>query len=165
MSDWKAFTVETTGHIAQVTLIGPGKGNAMGPDFWRELPLIFTELDADPEIRAIVLAAAGSHFSYGLDLAAMAGTFMPLLADKALAKPRTEFLDEIRRLQASVTAVAACRKPVIAAVQGWCIGGGVDLIAAADIRYASAEAKFSVREAKVAIVRYWLAASSSTDHR
>ncbi|MDM1864331.1 enoyl-CoA hydratase-related protein, partial [Mycobacteroides abscessus] len=98
---WKAFTVETTGHIAQVTLIGPGKGNAMGPDFWRELPLIFTELDADPEVRAVVLAAAGRHFSYGLDLPAMAGTFMPLMAEKALAKPRTDFLDEIRRLQAS----------------------------------------------------------------
>lgn len=82
----------------------------------------------------------------------MAGTFMPLMAEKALAKPRTDFLDEIRRLQASVTAVADCRKPVIAAIQGWCIGGGVDLIAAADIRYASSEAKFSVREAKVAIV-------------
>ncbi|CPX09376.1 Putative enoyl-CoA hydratase/isomerase [Mycobacteroides abscessus] len=149
---WKAFTVETTGHIAQVTLIGPGKGNAMGPDFWRELPLIFAELDADPEVRAVVLAAAGRHFSYGLDLPAMAGTFMPLMAEKALAKPRTDFLDEIRRLQASVTAVADCRKPVIAAIQGWCIGGGVDLIAAADIRYASSEAKFSVREAKVAIV-------------
>ncbi|MUM19505.1 crotonase/enoyl-CoA hydratase family protein [Mycobacterium sp. CBMA271] len=152
MSDWKAFTVETTGQIAQVTLIGPGKGNAMGPDFWRELPLIFAELDADPEVRAIVLAAAGSNFSYGLDLPAMAGTFMPLMADKALAKPRTDFLYEVRRLQASVTAVADCRKPVIAAVQGWCIGGGVDLIAAVDIRYASADAKFSVREAKVAIV-------------
>lgn len=152
MSDWKAFTVESAGHVAQVTLTGPGKGNAMGPDFWRELPLIFAGLDADPEVRAVVLAASGRNFSYGLDLAAMAGTFTALLAEKALAKPRTDFLDEVRTLQASMTAVADCRKPVIAAVQGWCIGGGVDLIAAADIRYAAADAKFSVREAKVAIV-------------
>ncbi|MQY24480.1 crotonase/enoyl-CoA hydratase family protein [Nocardia aurantia] len=152
MTEWKAFTVESKDRVARVTLIGPGKGNAMGPDFWRELPLIFGELDADPEVRAIVLTGSGRHFSYGLDLAAMGGTFGPVIADRGLAAPRTEFLDEIRRLQASVTAVADCRKPVIAAVSGWCIGGGLDLIAAADIRLASADAKFSLREAKVAIV-------------
>ncbi len=150
--EWKAFTVDHRDQIAQVTLTGPGKGNAMGPDFWRELPLIFAELDSDPEVRAVVLTGSGKHFSYGLDLPAMAPTFGPLLADRAFAAPRTEFLNEVRRLQASVTAVADCRKPVIAAVSGWCIGGGLDLIAAADIRLASADAKFSLREAKVAIV-------------
>ncbi|MEU6828421.1 crotonase/enoyl-CoA hydratase family protein [Nocardia beijingensis] len=152
MTDWQAFTVETKDHVAQVTLIGPGKGNAMGPDFWRELPEVFQALDTDPEVRAIVLTGSGKHFSYGLDLPAMSGTFGPLLADRALAAPRTDFLVDVRRLQAAITAVADCRKPVIAAVSGWCIGGGLDLIAAADIRYASAEAKFSLREAKVAIV-------------
>ncbi|MFI9537324.1 crotonase/enoyl-CoA hydratase family protein [Nocardia fusca] len=152
MTDWQAFTVETDDHVARVTLTGPGKGNAMGPDFWRELPEIFHGLDADPQVRAIVLTGSGKHFSYGLDLPAMSGTFGPLMADRALAAPRTDFLADIRRLQASITAVAECRKPVIAAVSGWCIGGGLDLIAAADIRYASAEAKFSLREAKVAIV-------------
>ncbi|MET9029892.1 crotonase/enoyl-CoA hydratase family protein [Nocardia sp. NPDC004168] len=152
MTDWQAFTVETKDHVAQVTLIGPGKGNAMGPDFWRELPEVFQALDADPEVRAIVLTGSGKHFSYGLDLPAMSGTFGPLLADRALAAPRTDFLVDVRKMQAAITAVADCRKPVIAAVSGWCIGGGLDLIAAADIRYASAEAKFSLREAKVAIV-------------
>ncbi|MFD8244438.1 crotonase/enoyl-CoA hydratase family protein [Nocardia sp. NPDC059691] len=152
MTDWQAFTVETKDHVAQVTLIGPGKGNAMGPDFWRELPEVFQALDADPEVRAIVLTGSGKHFSYGLDLPAMSGTFGPLLADRALAALRTDFLVDVRKMQAAITAVADCRKPVIAAVSGWCIGGGLDLIAAADIRYASAEAKFSLREAKVAIV-------------
>ncbi|WP_067675298.1 crotonase/enoyl-CoA hydratase family protein [Nocardia miyunensis] len=152
MTDWKAFTVERADNIATVTLTGPGKGNAMGPDFWRELPRIFGELDADPEVRAVVVTGAGKHFSYGLDLPAMAPTFGPLLADRAQAAPRTAFLDDLRRMQAAVTAVADCRKPVIAAVSGWCIGGGLDLIAAVDIRLASAEAKFSLREAKVAIV-------------
>lgn len=149
---YKAFTVETKDRVATVTLIGPGRGNAMGPDFWAELPVIFGELDANPEVLAVVLAGSGKHFSFGLDLVAMGPLFAPLLADKALAAPRTAFLNEVRRLQAAVTAVADSRKPVIAAIQGWCIGGGVDLIAAADIRYASADAKFSVREAKVAIV-------------
>lgn len=149
---WKAFTVEIKDHVAQVTLIGPGKGNAMGPDFWSELPQLFGDLDADPEVRAVVLAAQGKHFSFGLDLAAMAPEMAPVLADKAQAAPRTDFHGVIRQMQGAITAVADCRKPVVAAVQGWCIGGAVDLITAADIRYASADAQFSVREVKVAMV-------------
>jgi len=99
-----------------------------------------------------VLTGAGKHFSYGLDLPAMAGDFGAVLADGAKAKVRTDFHDLIKRMQAGINAVADCRKPVIAAVAGWCIGGGVDLITAADIRLASADAKFSVREVRVAIV-------------
>lgn len=147
-----SLKVDISEGVAEVTLLGPGKGNAMGPDFWRELPEVFGELDRDEAVRAVVLTGSGRNFSYGLDLPAMSGSWAPMLGDKSLAKPRTDFLDELRSLQRSVTAVAACRKPVIAAVSGWCIGGGVDVIAAADIRLASADAKFSVREVKVAIV-------------
>jgi enoyl-CoA hydratase len=147
-----SLQVKQSGHVAEVTLLGPGKGNAMGPDFWRELPIVFRELDADPNVRAVVLTGSGKHFSYGLDLPAMMGSWSDMLAGEALAGPRTKFLTEVRTLQDSVTAVAECRKPVIAAVSGWCIGGGVDVISAADIRVASADAKFSVREVKVAIV-------------
>jgi len=147
-----SLKVDVADHVAEVTLLGPGKGNAMGPDFWRELPIVFRALDADPAVRAVVITGSGAHFSYGLDLPAMMPSWGELLGDGSLAAPRTRFLDEVRTLQASVTAVAACRKPVIAAVSGWCIGGGVDLIAAADIRLASADAKFSIREVKVAIV-------------
>ncbi|MGW0040686.1 crotonase/enoyl-CoA hydratase family protein [Rhodococcus sp. NPDC003348] len=150
--DLKAFTVEIKDHVAQVTLIGPGKGNAMGPDFWSELVPLFGALDADPEVRAIVLAGQGKNFSFGLDLAAMAPMMAPVLGDKAQAAPRTTFHGDIKAMQRGINAVADCRKPVVAAIQGWCIGGGVDLITAADIRYASADAKFSVREVKVAIV-------------
>lgn len=152
LADLVAFKVEQDGHIAQVTLLGPGKGNAMGPDFWRELPVVFGALDADPGVRAIVLTGSGQHFSYGLDLPAMVPAWQPLLDGAALAAPRTAFLKELRRLQDAVNAVAATRKPVIAAVSGWCIGGGVDLISAVDVRLASADARFSVRETKVAIV-------------
>ncbi|HET9141355.1 enoyl-CoA hydratase-related protein, partial [Actinophytocola sp.] len=147
-----ALKVDVSEQVAEVTLLGPGKGNAMGPDFWRELPLVFRALDADPQVRAVVITGSGAHFSYGLDLPAMAPSWGELLGGDALAAPRTRFLDSLRDLQDAVTAVAACRKPVVAAVSGWCIGGGVDLIAATDIRLASAEAKFSVREVKVAIV-------------
>ena len=64
---WKSVTVERTGHVAQVTLIGPGKGNAMGPDFWAELPQVFEQLDADREVRAIVLTGAGEVVTTGPD--------------------------------------------------------------------------------------------------
>jgi enoyl-CoA hydratase len=153
VTDWAAFTVETDQGVATVTLTGPGKGNAMGPEFWAELPMLFAELDDDAEVAAIVLTGSGDNFSVGLDLVTMGRPlFRPLLAGKALAAPRTEFLHEIRRLQAAITSVAESRKPVIAAIHGWCIGGGLDLISAVDIRYAGADAKFSLREAKVAIV-------------
>ncbi|GAA3967118.1 crotonase/enoyl-CoA hydratase family protein [Gordonia caeni] len=151
-AEYEAFEVSITDHVAEVTLIGPGRGNAMGPAFWAELVPIFTGIDADPEVRAVVLTGSGKHFSYGLDLPAMAGDFGPVMADGAQAAPRTAFHDTIKRMQAGINAVADCRKPVVTAISGWCIGGGVDLITAADIRLASADAKFSVREVRVAIV-------------
>ncbi|OZM72523.1 enoyl-CoA hydratase [Amycolatopsis antarctica] len=152
LQDLKSLTVRRADHVAEVTLTGPGKGNAMGPDFWRELPVVFRTLDADPAVRAIIVTGSGAHFSYGLDLPAMLPTWAEFLHGESLAAPRTGFLDEIRSLQDAVSSIAAIRTPVIAAVSGWCIGGGVDVISAADIRLASAEAKFSVREVKVAIV-------------
>jgi enoyl-CoA hydratase len=147
-----SLKVDVSDLVAEVTLLGPGKGNAMGPDFWRELPIVFGALDADPDVRAVVLTGSGPHFSYGLDLPGMLPSWGELFADGGLVAKRTKFLDEIRTAQASVTSVAACRKPVIAAVSGWCVGGGVDVIAATDIRLASAEAKFSVREVRLAMV-------------
>jgi enoyl-CoA hydratase len=149
---WTAFEVAIADQVAEVTLIGPGRGNTMGPDFWRELPEVFGQLDADDEVRAIVLTGSGRHFSYGLDLMAMADEFTPVFAEGAKARQRTAFHATIRRMQAAVSAVAACRKPVVTAISGWCIGGGVDLITAADIRYASADATFSVREVRVGMV-------------
>jgi len=149
---FESVTVDVDGYVAQVTLIGPGKGNAMGPAFWAELPIVFETLDADPNVRAIVLTGSGKNFSYGLDLAAMGDTLSPMLVDGALARPRADFHARLRQMQQSITAVADCRTPVVASVHGWCIGGGVDLISAVDIRYASADAKFSVREVKLAIV-------------
>ncbi|MGV0603515.1 crotonase/enoyl-CoA hydratase family protein [Mycolicibacterium sp. XJ1904] len=146
---YESVTVDISDHVARVTLIGPGKGNAMGPAFWAELPEMFGTLDADPEVRAIVLTGSGRNFSYGLDLAAMGAT-MP--GRDAGAKGRLGFHTTLTKMQGAINAVADCRTPTIASVHGWCIGGGVDLISAVDIRYASADAKFSVREVKLAIV-------------
>jgi enoyl-CoA hydratase len=149
---YESVTVEISDHVAQVTLVGPGKGNAMGPAFWAEMPDVFAKLDADRDVRAIVLTGSGKNFSYGLDLPAMGGSLSGAMGDGPNARPRADFHATILRMQGAINAVADCRTPTIASVHGWCIGGGVDLISAVDIRYASADAKFSVREVKLAIV-------------
>jgi enoyl-CoA hydratase len=149
---YESVTIETKDHVALVTLVGPGKGNAMGPAFWSEMPDVFATLDADRDVRAIVITGSGRNFSYGLDLPAMGGMFAPLMNEGAMARPRTDFHTEVLRMQKAINAVADCRTPTIASVHGWCIGGAVDLISAVDIRYASADARFSVREVRLAIV-------------
>lgn len=149
----RSLHVKISGPVAEVQLLGPSKGNAMGPDFWAELPGVFAELGANDEVRAILLYGSGGNFSYGLDLPAMEPVFRPLLESRGTdARLRTGFRLKIKELQDAVSSVARCGKPVIAAVDGWCIGGGVDLIAAADLRIASPAAKFSIREVRVGIV-------------
>jgi enoyl-CoA hydratase len=152
VAKWKAFTVDVADHVAQVTLTGPGKGNSMGADFWIELPEVFAGLDADSEIRAVILAGSGDNFSYGLDFQAIGPVLGGIMKDRPSAADRMEVHDYVLQAQAAVAAVANCCKPVIAVIHGWCIGGGLDLVAATDIRYASADAKFSLREVKMAIV-------------
>jgi enoyl-CoA hydratase len=143
-----AFSVEREGSVALVTLLD----SAMGFEFFTELPLLFRELDADPEVRAIVLGGSGANFSFGLDLKDVAPVFGALTSSATGVTARTTLLAQVREWQASITAVADCRTPIISAIDGWCIGGGIDLIAATDIRLATTAAKFSVRETKVAIV-------------
>ncbi|HEX8033822.1 MAG TPA: crotonase/enoyl-CoA hydratase family protein [Ktedonobacterales bacterium] len=149
---YRSLRVSREESIAEVVLIGPGKGNAMGPDFWRELPQVFATLEQDDAIRAVIIRGEGQHFSYGLDLPAMLTEPEFNVTGTNLAAERTRLYDTILRLQEAISSVSACRKPVIAAVSGWCIGGGLDLIAACDIRLCSADARFSLREVKVAIV-------------
>ncbi len=151
--EYKSIKLEKARGVVEVVLIGPGKGNAMGPDFWREMPEVFAALDRDEETRAIIVRGDGDNFSYGLDLAAMMGDLGSHFgAGENLAAERTRLLDLVGDMQKAFDNVAACRKPVVAAVSGWCIGGGLDLIAACDIRFCSSEARFSLREVKVAIV-------------
>jgi enoyl-CoA hydratase len=147
-----SLRLERNGPLVEVVLIGPGKGNAMGPDFWREMPEVFASLDQDEQVCVIIIRGEGKHFSYGLDLVAMLNSFGPHLNGQNLAPERMHLLDTIGKMQQAVTSVAECRKPVIAAISGWCIGGGLDLITACDVRLCSSEARFSVREVKVAMV-------------
>jgi len=150
------LTIERNDAVATVWLDRPEARNAMGEDLWRDLPKAMKLVSDDPGVRVVVVAAKGPHFSVGLDLKAMGGLLSGTATaggERTSAAVRARAArDDVLRLQASITAVAQCSKPVIAAVHGYCIGGGVDLIAACDIRLASADAIFSVREAKVAIV-------------
>ena len=153
------LSIERTDAVATLWLNRPEARNAMGEELWRDLPRAMEVVSQDSDIRVVVVAAKGPHFSVGLDLKELGGILRggggsgggggekPSGAARARAAR-----SDVLRLQASITSVAECPKPVIAAVHGYCIGGGVDLIAACDIRLASADAIFSVREAKVAIV-------------
>lgn len=156
MSD--VFSVERDGHVATVWLDSPDRRNAMGNAFFDGIQPIMEDLADDAEVRAVVLAAKGPAFTVGLDLKEMGaslggglggdgGTGPSSDASRRLAGRRT-----LLRWQRAFSSVADCPKPVVAAIHGWCIGGGIDLICCADIRLASADAKFSVRETKVAIV-------------
>ena len=137
-------------HVVEVVLIGPGKGNALGPDFWAEAPAVFDRLGADGEVRAVVVRGEGSHFSYGLDLVAMGPVMLPLVTGGAAERAR--LLEAGEQMQRAFRAVAACRAPVIAAIDGWCIGAGLELACACDVRLCSSAARFSLREVKVSMV-------------
>ncbi|RKG90783.1 crotonase/enoyl-CoA hydratase family protein [Corallococcus sp. CA049B] len=150
---YKSLRIEKADGIAELVLTGPGKGNAMGPDFWREMPEALRALDADDDVRVLLVRGEGQNFTYGLDLMGMMESLGPLLTGESnLALERSRLLKLIGEMQQATEGMARCRKPVIAAVHGWCIGGGMDLIAACDFRYCSQEAKFSLREVKVGIV-------------
>jgi enoyl-CoA hydratase len=148
--NYTCFRIEKSGAVATVYLANPSKRNAMGPAFWDELPQVFAGLDSDPDVRAIVLSADGPVWSAGLDLVGI----MPRLQAQeggAIAAKR-QLLQLIQTLQAAISSVERTRQPVIAAIHGKCIGGGVDLITACDFRLCSSDAVFSVREVRMAIV-------------
>src|SRR5258706_4511323 len=98
MESLLALRIERNENVAEVVLIGPGKGNAMGPDFWQEMPRVFSELDADPAVRAIIVRGQGGHFTYGLDLAAMGASVGPYLVGEQLAGGRVKLLELIEQL-------------------------------------------------------------------
>ncbi|MEZ4382793.1 MAG: crotonase/enoyl-CoA hydratase family protein [Nannocystaceae bacterium] len=144
---YETLRVERDGAIATVIL----QEKTMRTAFFTEIGAAFTALADDPELRAVIIAAEGKAFTYGLDLMSAASDLGGALQGGGAAT-RMELQRTIRRLQACFTAIEACPVPVIAAVHNWCIGGGVDLICACDVRLASADARFSVRETKIAIV-------------
>jgi enoyl-CoA hydratase len=143
------------GPVATLWLDRAEKRNALGRALWHDLPLAAAAVASEPGVRVLVLAARGPHFTVGLDLKEMGGSSLGANNGSIPPSPATSNLAtyrQVRRLQDSVTALADLSIPVIAAVHGYCIGGGVDIICAADIRLCASDAIFSVREAKIAIV-------------
>ena len=152
MNEEPFYVVEKKTHVAWVYLNRPEKKNAMSPPAWREIIPIFKDLDEDREIRAIVLTGKGSSFSTGLDLMAMVEDLPEVMEKEQLGGVKQQLMRKICRMQDAITCVESCRKPVIAAVQGYCIGAGLDLATARDFRIASNNARFSVKEAAVGFV-------------
>lgn len=134
-----------------ITLLGPGKGNAMGPEFWEELPVAMDEINRMPDVRCVVFRGSGEHYSYGLNLPQMLPRLGSMTTGTIMAHQRVDLMMQIRQMQLGFQKMHESPKPVIVAVHGWCIGAGVNMIAAADIRLCSREARFSLREAKLAI--------------
>jgi enoyl-CoA hydratase len=147
MTDHPHFKIETDGPIAWLVLNRPEKRNAMGLSFFPELSTHVKALDKDPAIRAVIVKAAGKSFTAGLDLTEAGGLLLGKGADEREALRRN-----ILALQESFSAVEKCAKPVIAAAHGHCVGGGVDLLSACDIRLCAADAVFSIRETRLAII-------------
>ena len=146
------LTLEVQGHVATLWLDRVEARNAMGRDLWQDLPRAAAEVAENSDVRALIIAARGPHFTVGLDLKQMGSTLMGAPAERSAAQKSESLYRDVRRMQDAITCFAELKIPVIAAVHGYCIGGGIDLICAADVRYASSDAIFSVREAKVAIV-------------
>ena len=144
MSEYQAFVVELTGNVAHVQINRPEKINAMNSAFWTEIIDIFQWIEDTDAVRAVVLSGAGKHFSSGIDLMMLAGVANEL--GKDVGRNARLLRKKILTLQASFNAVDNCRKPVIAAIQGYCLGGAIDLIAACDMRYAAEDAQFSIKE-------------------
>jgi enoyl-CoA hydratase/carnithine racemase len=142
------IAIAREGGVAHVELTRPERLNAMDRDMFEAIGEAFRSLGTDPAVRAILLSGRGRHFSAGLDLDYAASQFPPSDDPGRATEKR---LRHIRWLQDCFTAVEEARPPVIAAVHGGCIGAGVDLAAACDLRVAAADAFFQVAEVDVAI--------------
>lgn len=141
------FKVNKEGHIAWLILNRPEKRNSMNLESFSSLREIFSRLDKDLDVRVVVIRAEGPCFTGGLDLFEAASYINADSADS-----REQLRKVILEMQESMNTIERCRKPVIAAAHGLCIGAGVDLLSACDIRMASKDAMFSIRETKIAII-------------
>ncbi|MEO0400653.1 MAG: crotonase/enoyl-CoA hydratase family protein [Pseudomonadota bacterium] len=147
-SDYTCFTVEIADHIAHLRFNRPDRANSMIPEFWTELPAAIDAISDAAEARVIVLSSEGKHFSSGMDLS----VFMQGALDANPDNPHVgaeAFTHLAAKLQNTFNALERARQPVLVAAQGGVIGGAVDLVTAADCRYASEDAFFCVQETAI----------------
>ena len=147
----ECFDVSIDNRVAHLQLKRPDAYNSMVPSFWTELPAIVAEIDRAATARAIVISSTGKHFCAGMDLSVFTGDSALASSGGATEQGRKRgFLwMMVQHLQESFTALERARMPVLAAVQGGCIGGAVDMVSAADMRYCSADAFFCVQEINI----------------
>ena len=147
----KPFDVEIDNSIAHIRFNRPEKRNSMNEDFWTMFPKEVEELDDSGEIRALIVSSTGPHFSAGIDLSMFKDDIVENETDNEMGRSRGYFLQQLRFLQNAVSCLEAARFPVVTAVQGGCIGGGIDLITAADIRICTKDAFFLIEEINVGL--------------
>ena len=148
-SSLSCFSLTTTDHVAHLVLNRPEALNTMNPAFWRELDQVLTALHKDGTARALVISSTGKHFSAGMALETFGGA---IAMDDRSAEGRAAIFDLLTDMQATFTKLETLRIPVIAAIQGGCIGGAVDMVTACCIRYATKDAFFCIQEINIGMV-------------
>ena len=148
----ETLSIEKRGGVGFLWLDRPEKRNALVHEMWTGLPRALEALADDPDVRAVILAGRGKSFCVGLDLVASGETLGSKSDTSSQAVANLRQLETTREFQAGISALAECPLPVIAAIHGHCLGGGIDLATACDIRLASADALFSIRETRIGIV-------------
>lgn len=148
---YQCFEVDIDSYVAHVKFCRPDKRNSMIPEFWNELPRLIDELDSTGEVRAVVLSSTGPHFTAGMDLSVFANSQEQGAPSVSPLERSARFYETVKRLQQSFTCLASARVPVLAAIQGGCIGAGVDLATACDMRYATKDAFFTIQETNIAM--------------
>mgnify|MGYP006147296961 FL=1 len=149
MDNATCFEVSIKDGIAHLNMNRPDKFNSMTRLFWKELPEIVKEIDKNAQARVILLTGEGKHFSSGMDLANFSSSGSDKKKDPA--RMRETFYHEILELQDTFTALEECRLPTIAAIQGACVGGGIDMVTACDMRYCSSDAFFKIAEVDIGL--------------
>ena len=147
MKESACFKVEIKDHIAHIVLNRPEKMNAMNRDFWHDLPAIVREIDEGALARVIVISSTGKHFTSGMDLSVF--TSGPDMAGKETGRVRANLMQTVLTLQKTFSCLDEARMPVLMAVQGGCIGGGVDFASACDMRYCTRDAFFCIQEINI----------------
>ena len=149
----KCFNLEIADRIAHISFIRPEKRNSMIREFWEELPALVNDIDAGSKARVIVLSSTGPHFTSGIDVSLFGQLAASDASDKKTRdlQANAAFYDQVLLLQGTFSALEDARIPVLAAVQGGCIGGGLDLVTACDMRYATKDAFFSLFETNLAM--------------
>jgi enoyl-CoA hydratase len=149
MNTLTCFTLTTTDHIAHLVLNRPEAMNTMNPLFWRELDEVLTAIHQDGEARVLLISSSGKHFSAGMALETFGGE---IALDDRSPEGRAAIFDLLTDMQSTFSKIEALRIPTIAAIQGGCIGGAVDMVTACCLRYATADAFFCIQEINIGMV-------------